>query len=156
MNAHKGGDVPWFVRWGTFTILYLSLLLSLSAYGQDKDTLYWNSGRNLLIPFRLPPSPAGHKPQYIDLDNDGRPEVLRTVTATGTPVQWIDDDGSMRYGDLEGSTRNGCLMIDRNRDGVYGGYGDLIIDWVDRDEAGNPAMMVVVENCEEDEKLKRS
>ena len=154
MNAHKGGDVSWFVRWGTFTILYLSLLLSLSAYGQDKDTLYWNSGRNLLISFRLPPSPVGHKPQYIDLDNDGRPEVLRTVTATGIPVQWIDDDGSMRYGDLEGSTRNGCLMIDRNRDGVYGGYGDLIIDWVDRDEAGNPAMMVVVENCEEDEKMK--
>ena len=34
-------------------------------------------------------------------------------------------------------------MIDRNKDGVYGGYGDLIIDWVGEDEDGNPAMQVV-------------
>ena len=58
------------------------------------------------------------------------------MTANGIPVQWIDDDDDMQFGDLEGDTDNDCLMIDRNKDGVYGGYGDLIIDWVGEDEDG--------------------
>ena len=45
-------------------------------------------------------------------------------------------------------------MIDRNKDGVYGGYGDLIIDWVGEDEDGNPAMQVVVDNIPEANRMK--
>ena len=45
-------------------------------------------------------------------------------------------------------------MIDRNKDGVYGGYGDLIIDWVGEDEDGNPAMQVVVDNIPEANRMR--
>ena len=126
--------------------------LSAQTDGSGKKE-YWNAN-TLLIPYRLPPAPAGYKPTYIDLDGDGDPDILRTVTANGIPVQWIDDDDDMQYGDLEGDTDNDCLMIDRNKDGVYGGYGDLIIDWVGEDEDGNPAMQVVVDNIPEANRMK--
>ena len=134
-----------------------SLLLSAQGLSAQTDASgkkeYWNAN-TLLIPYRLPPAPAGYKPTYIDLDGDGDPDILRTVTANGIPVQWIDDDDDMQYGDLEGDTDNDCLMIDRNKDGVYGGYGDLIIDWVGEDEDGNPAMQVVVDNIPEANRMK--
>lgn len=141
----------------TLLIAASSLLLSaqgLSAQTEKQENKkYWNAN-TLLIPYRLPPAPAGYKPTYIDLDGDGDPDILRTVTANGIPVQWIDDDDDMQYGDLEGDTDNDCLMIDRNRDGIYGGYGDLIIDWVGEDEDGNPAMQVVVDNIPEADRMK--
>lgn len=40
---------------------------------------------------------------------------------------------------------NDCLLIDRNKDGIYGGQGDLIIDWVDTDGDGKADMQIVVE-----------
>lgn len=141
------------------TLLLAAGSLLLSAQGLSAQTdgsgkkEYWNAN-TLLIPYRLPPAPAGYKPTYIDLDGDGDPDILRTVTANGIPVQWIDDDDDMQYGDLEGDTDNDCLMIDRNKDGVYGGYGDLIIDWVGEDEDGNPAMQVVVDNIPEADRMK--
>ena len=141
------------------TLLLAAGSLLLSAQGLSAQTdgsgkkEYWNAN-TLLIPSRLPPAPAGYKPTYIDLDGDGDPDILRTVTANGIPVQWIDDDDDMQYGDLEGDTDNDCLMIDRNKDGVYGGYGDLIIDWVGEDEDGNPAMQVVVDNIPEANRMK--
>lgn len=36
-------------------------------------------------------------------------------------------------------------MIDRNKDGIYGGQGDLIIDWVDTDDDGKADMQIVIE-----------
>lgn len=117
----------------------------------SSDKKYWNSN-TLLLTYRLPPPPPGLTPEYIDLDGDGDPDILRTFTANGIPVQWIDDNDNMQYGDLEGDLENDCLMIDRNRDGIYGGYGDLIIDWVGEDEEGNPAMQVVVDNVPENKK----
>lgn len=75
--------------------------------GRFREKEYWNAN-TLLIPYRLPPAPAGYKPTYIDLDGDGDPDILRTVTANGIPVQWIDDDDDMQYGDLEGDTDNDC------------------------------------------------
>lgn len=133
-------------------LLFFTLVFA-NVHAQKQDSLYWNT-KTLLFPFRLPPAPIGHKPQYIDLDGDGKPDVLRTITSGGFPVQWIDDDGTMRRGDLEGSTKNGCLMIDVNRDGIYGGYGDLIVDWIAADDEGNPAMMAIMENCTADRKMK--
>lgn len=118
--------------------------------GGEKN--YWNE-KTLLIPYRLAPGAADQKPTYIDLDGDGDPDVLRTVTTNGIPVQWIDDDDDMQYGDLEGDTDNDCLMVDRNKDGIYGGYGDLIVDWVGEDDEGNPAMQVVVDNIAEKNRI---
>lgn len=141
------------------TLLLAAGSLLLTAQGlsaqadKQENKKYWNAN-TLLIPYRLPPAPAGYKPTYIDLDGDGDPDILRTVTANGIPVQWIDDDDDMQQGDLEGDTDNDCLMIDRNKDGVYGGYGDLIIDWVGEDEDGNPAMQVVVDNIPEQNRMK--
>jgi len=137
-------------------LFFLCSIIIFSFTGlqaQQPDSIYWNTNTQLL-PLRLPPAPLGHTPEYIDLTGDGKPDVLRTITATGIPVQWIDDDSTMQYGDREGSTKNGCLMIDLNRDGIYGGYGDLIIDWVAEDDEGNPAMMCIIDNIQEDEKMK--
>lgn len=49
---------------------------------------------------------------------------------------WIDDDGDMTWDDLEGDTKDDCLLIDRNRDGIYGGQGNLIIYRIDTDNDG--------------------
>ena len=108
------------------------------------DKHYWNTNLQI-VPYRLPPAPVGYKPEYIDLDGDGDPDILKTVTVNNTPVMWIDDDDDMRYGDIEGDTDSDCLLIDRNKDGKYGGIGDLIIDWVDTNHDGKCDMQVVAE-----------
>ncbi len=135
---------------------FITLLVSLGCLlydnvsGQTSQS-YWNTN-SLLLPLRLPLPPMGYKPSYSDLDKDGDPDILRSITSNGIPVQWIDDDDDMRFNDLEGDTDNDCLMIDRNKDGAYGMYGDLVIDWVAKDDAGNPAMQVVVDNIAESQK----
>lgn len=116
----------------------------ISAQQNQSVQEYWNSGTTL-TPFRLPPPPIGYKPELIDLDNDGDPDLLKSVTANGIPIMWIDDNDNMKWDDLEGDTSGDCLLIDRNRDGQYGGIGDLIIDWVDTDDDNKPDMQVVVE-----------
>lgn len=105
---------------------------------------YWNSGTPL-TPFRLPPPPVGYQPKYIDLNGDGKPDAIMSVTANDIPILWLDDDGTMKRGDLEGNTVNGCLLIDRNKDGKFGSWGDLIIDWVDTDGDGKADMQIVIE-----------
>ncbi len=112
--------------------------------GDSLKTKYWNS--NLKItPFRLPPPPIGYKPEYIDFDGDGDPDAIKSVTINNTPVLWIDDDDDMQPGDLEGDTDSDCLLIDRNKDGKYGGLGDLIIDWGDNNLDQMADMQVIVE-----------
>ena len=60
------------------TLLLAAGSLLLSAQGLSAQTAgsgkkeYWNAN-TLLIPYRLPPAPAGYKPTYIDLDGDGDP-----------------------------------------------------------------------------------
>ncbi len=66
-----------------------------------------------------------------------------SITRDSIPILWLDDDGDMRWDDLEGDTKNDCLLIDRNRDGIYGGHGDLIIDWIDTDNDGKADMQIV-------------
>lgn len=95
----------------------------------SEQTPYWNQHLEI-VPYRLAPAPSGYKPQYVDLDGDGDPDILKTVTNDSIPVMWIDDDDDMKYGDQQGDIDHDCLLIDRNADGVYGGIGDLIVDWV--------------------------
>lgn len=97
------------------------------------------------MPLRLPPPPPGYKPENLDLNGDGKPDAIKSVTHNDIPILWLDDDGNMKEGDLEGDMVNDCLLIDRNKDGIYGGQGDLIIDWVDTDGDGKADMQIVVE-----------
>lgn len=126
--------------------LYAGLITASPAYCDESD--YWNSDTKLL-PLRLPPAPQGHKPVYIDLDGDGRPDAIRTLTHKGITVLWLDDDRNMKKGDTAGDTSNDCLLIDRNRDGFFGGHGDLIIDWVDENGDGKADMQIVIDYPEE-------
>ena len=105
---------------------------------------YWNTDLKI-VPYRLPPAPKGYNPEYIDLDGDGDPDILKSITKDNIPIMWIDDDDDMRYGDIEGDTDSDCLLIDRNKDGKYGYAGDLIIDWVDTNHDGKADMQVIAE-----------
>lgn len=98
-----------------------------------------------LYSFRLPPPPIGYQPKLKDINGDGKPDVIYSITRDSIPVMWIDDDGDMTWDDFEGDTKNDCLLIDRNRDGIYGGQGDLIIDWVDTDGDGKADMQFVID-----------
>lgn len=124
------------------TIL-LFLFISFPLYSQ-KGNNYWNN-KLQIVSFRFPPPPVGYQPKHGDLNGDGKPDVIYSVTRDSIPVAWIDDDADMTWTDLEGDTKNDCLLIDRNRDGIYGGQGDLIIDWVDTDNDGKADMQIVVE-----------
>lgn len=98
-----------------------------------------------ITPWRLPLPPVDFKPEYIDINGDGKPDAIKSVTHNDTPILWLDDNGNMQAGDLEGDTASDCLLIDRNKDGIYGGQGDLIIDWVDTDNDGKADMQFVIE-----------
>ena len=106
-------------------LLAIAALLPFGIRAQEKvPVAYWNSN-NAISPFRLPPPPVGFTPEYLDLDGDGKPDAIRSLTHNDVPVLWLDDDGNMKPGDLEGDTVNDCLLIDRNKDGIY----DLIVKW---------------------------
>lgn len=86
------------------------------------------------------------KLKYIDLDKDGDPDLIQTTLFDSIPMYWVDDDDDMKIGDLEGDLDNDCLIIDRNRDGIFAGPGDLSLDWVDNNNDGIADMQVIVEN----------
>ena len=132
------------------TRIMVACIIAISCYSQEvmsqssQQQKYWNAGTPL-TPYRLPPPPIGYQPKYIDLNDDGKPDAIMSVTANDIPILWLDNDGSMKQGDLEGNTVNGCLLIDRNKDGKYGSWGDLIIHWVDTDGDGKADMQIVLE-----------
>ncbi len=80
------------------------------------------------------------------MDKDGDPDLIMTVLLDSIPVYWIDDDDDMKPGDREGDLDNDCLIIDRNRDGIFAGPGDLSLDWVDNNNDGIADMQVIAEN----------
>ncbi|MEN6322042.1 MAG: hypothetical protein ABFD09_00905 [Proteiniphilum sp.] len=127
---------------------YLVIVPCLAQKKETQSSLttrkYWNAGTSI-TPYRLPPPPIGYKPEYIDLNGDEKPDAIRSVTANDTPILWLDDDGSMKMGDLEGNSVNGCLLIDRNKNGKFGFWGDVIIDWVDTDDNGKADMQIILE-----------
>lgn len=123
----------------------LMLLLSVNEVSAQNNSLnYWNS-KTHLMPLRLPLPPLDYKVEYLDLNGDKKPDAIKSVTHNNIPILWLDDDGNMKYDDIEGSMVNDCLLIDRNKDGIYGGQGDLIIDWVDLDDDGKADMQIVIE-----------
>lgn len=130
-------------------LLLLSLFAVLSAYGLYAQQKYWNE-HTKLTPWRFPLVTDKAAITYEDLTGDGTPDIIRTFILDSIPVMWIDDDGDMRYGDTEGDTDNDCLLIDLNRDGIFGGPEDLSIDWVDTDDDGIADMQIVIYNGKED------
>ena len=132
------------------TILFTTnLIYSQQNTSLEKRDNYWNNSTPL-VSYRLPPPPIGYQPTYIDLDNDGDPDIIRSITIHNTPIQWIDDDDDLKIGDIEGDTDSDCVMIDVNKDGKYGDYGDIAIDWIDTNNDGKADMQVLVENAEVD------
>ena len=127
--------------------IYLAMLgvfAVSTAQALPYDQKYWNQ-KLQIEPFRLPLPPVGYQVEYIDLNGDGKPDAIKSVTVNDAPILWLDDDGNMKKGDIEGDMINDCLLIDRNKDGIYGGQGDLIIDWVDTDDDGKADMQIVIE-----------
>lgn len=123
-----------------FTLVFLFIPVLL--YSQTK---YWNENTQLL-PWRLPIVNNIQDIEYIDLNGDGKPDVLKTTILDGIPIMWIDDDHNMKYGDLEGDQVNDCLLVDLNKDGIWGGPGDLCIDWTDTNGDGVADIQLVVSN----------
>lgn len=144
----------------TYLLLFAFLIFNSSGRGQEnvqttgKDGRqkyrHWNSA-GLLNTYRLPVNPDAPV-EYIDLTGNGKPDVLRTVTTNGIPIQWIADGGKMEYGDLQGNIGTDCLMVDLNGDGEYGSYGDVVIDWIDLDGDGLADMQVYYEYTGEEHK----
>ena len=104
----------------------------------------WNS-KTRLNSYRILQPITGVKPDFIDLDNDGDPDVMKYTTANGFPVQWIDDDDDMKLSDIEGDTDNDCLMVDMDKNGQYGSHSDAVIDWVDTNDDGKADMQLFSE-----------
>lgn len=125
--------------------LILLILFSAVTYNLYAQQKYWNE-HTQLTPWRFPLTADKAGLTYEDLTGDGTPDIIRAFVLDSIPVMWIDDDGDMRYDDLEGDTDNDCLLIDLNKDGIFGGPKDLCIDWVDTDEDGIADMQLVIYN----------
>lgn len=122
--------MPFFAATATFFVLG----------SQAGEPGYWNA-HSCLTAFRLPPAPSGYSLEYLDLNEDGRPDGIRTVTVGDVPVLWLDDDGNMEFGATEGDMVNDCLLLDRNRDGIY----DFIVKWADQDGDGHADLQLVAD-----------
>lgn len=105
---------------------------------------YWNRNTQLL-PWRMTPSVTQVK--AIDLDGDGDPDILRATINDSIPVIWIDDDDDMQPGAREGDTDSDCLLVDRNRDGVFAGPHDFSIDWCDTNGDGRADIQLIANNA---------
>jgi hypothetical protein len=136
-----------------FLIVAFAMLFSSALYAQEMVLLdsivvdgsqnWWNA-KTQLNPLRLPPPQKGDVVSYYDLNGDGKPDMLRTVTVGGAPVQWIDDNGNMKIGDVSGDLVDDCVMIDCDRNGEYGSYTDVVVDWVDTDDDGRADLQTYV------------
>ena len=115
-------------------ILLAALLLpALAAPAQT----YWNQ-RLKIIPFR---APVGENPEFLDLNGDGRQDAVKSYIADGIPILWLDDDGNMKEGALEGDTVNDCLLVDRDKDGAY----DLIVKFADLTGNGVTDLQLIID-----------
>jgi len=125
-------------------VLLLVFLLLGELISAQQVLPYWNRDTQLL-PWRIVPSVS--KVTYVDLDKDGDPDMLRAMINDSIPVIWIDDDDDMKNNDIEGDTDNDCLLIDKNKDGVFAGPLDFSIDWSDEDDDGKADIQLIVNNA---------
>ena len=137
----------------TLILLCISLQTFIALQTRAQQMQPWNT-KTKLNSYRLLQPIQGTKPEFIDLDNDGDPDLMKYTTSNGFPVQWIDDDDDMKKSDTEGDTDNDCLMIDINKDGQYGSFSDGIIDWVDTDNDKKADMQIFSEFASEKDKDK--
>ena len=125
--------------------LLVSTLTTVSLNAQQAPVRYWNQDTQL-IPWRMPLPTDAKKIKQVDLDNDGDPDLIYSFVKDDVPIVWIDDDDDMKLTDLEGDADSDCLLIDRNKDGLYAGPGDFSIDWCDENKDGVADIQVIVNN----------
>src|SRR6476661_8876266 len=121
-----------------FLIILILFFFCLQSQAQKKAVKqpiinYWNKNTQL-IPWRMVPSITNIS--YIDLDKDGDPDILKAMLNDVIPIMWIDDDDDMKQGDTTGDTDSDCLLIDKNKDGIFAGPHDFSIDWADENGDG--------------------
>ena len=122
-------------------LILAAMLLALPATGQEEGAkTYWNA-RIPLQSYRIPPAPVGYQPEFLDLNGDGRQDAVKTITRDSLAVLWLDDDGNMKPGDTEGDLVNDCLLVDRDRDGIY----DLIVKHVDLNGNGKADAQLILD-----------
>jgi hypothetical protein len=132
-----------FMRITQIFLLFSFLCSSSVAIAQLNKSAYWNNNTQLL-PWRMVPTVTDVS--YTDLDKDGDPDVLKAFINDSVPIVWIDDDDDMKKGDWEGDTDSDCLLIDRNKDGVFAGPDDFSIDWCDEDKNGKADIQLIASN----------
>lgn len=129
-------------------LLFVICLFAQLAYGASvPKNGYWNQ-RLQIGSFRLPPPPSDFQPEYLDLNGDGHPDAISSITIDSIPVLWLDDDGDMRQGDLEGDMDNDCLLLDRDKDGVY----DLVVKYADLNGDGEAELQLIADYPKEEKR----
>lgn len=121
------------------SLLLLLLLVTVGASAQVSNN-YWNI-RLQIDALRLPPPPIDYNPEYLDINGDGKPDVIKSITRDSIPILWLDDDGNMKEGDLEGDLINDCLLIDTNKDGIY----ERVIKYADLNDDGKADLQLWAE-----------
>ncbi len=127
------------IKSASIVVLLLSAFVAQSQLQQP----YWNK-QTQLIPWRM--TPVVQVQQLIDLDKDGDPDAIKALLNDSIPVLFIDDDDDMKWNDQQGDTDSDCLLLDRNRDGIFAGPWDFSVDWCDNNKDGKADIQLVVNN----------
>ena len=114
----------------------LSLALLIACL-QMAAQPYWNINTRIM-PLRVP---VGERPEFLDLNNDGRQDAVKSYIRGDIPILWLDEDGNMKAGDIEGDVVNDCLLVDRDKDGIY----DLIVKHADQTGNGVADVQLVID-----------
>jgi hypothetical protein len=131
------------------TLFFLILNVAIAQNGAPRNPQL----KEILTPFRMPLIDR-KTIEYIYLDQDKDPDAMKATLVNGKKILWIDDDDDMAIGDVEGDMDNDCLLIDRNGDGKYGDFLDLIIDYIDGNGDGRADYQILVDNGAKENKEK--
>ena len=116
-----------------YFLLAALLILPLAGLAQP----YWNQ-KLKIMPLR---APVGERPEFMDLNGDGRQDAVKSYIRGDVPILWLDEDGNMKEGALEGDTVNDCLLVDRDKDGAY----DFIVKFADLTGNGVPDLQLILD-----------